>query len=172
MKICHRHPEPVSKNVIRDGSREVLDQVVGHVIRAAVGVDVVLLVKERSDLGVDTQLFAQFTAETIFKRFIILELAAGKLPLERVPRRLPALTQEHTVRSGCRSVLNNDADCYLDHKEKIMKLAWKYNEPRCFALNPTRKLRFEIVAWTFAALLRTFILHSGTTNGTRSQFKS
>src|SRR5207302_3335031 len=58
MKLCHRHPEPVSKDVIFDSSRKVLDQVVGNVVRSVVGVDIVLPVKERFDLGADTQLFA------------------------------------------------------------------------------------------------------------------
>jgi hypothetical protein len=100
MQICHRHPKPVSKNIIRDSSGKGLDKVVGYVIRSAVGIDVVLLVKERSDLGIDTQLFAQFTAETILEGFIILELPSREFPLERVARRLPSLTQENAVRSG------------------------------------------------------------------------
>src|SRR5205807_8614683 len=58
MKLCHRHPEPVSKDVIFDSSRKVPDEVVGNVVRSVVGVDIMLPEKECSDLGADTQLFA------------------------------------------------------------------------------------------------------------------
>src|SRR5207302_2604047 len=101
--------------------------------------------------------------ETILGRFIILELAAREFPLQRIARRLPALTQENAVRSGGRSHLDNDADCYLDHEEKIVKLEWKYNgEPGvaapirpCIDLATSRSIQ-----WKSLALLRGCYVHS------------
>ncbi len=92
-----------------------MDQEIGYVERAAVGIRVRLLMKPPAHDCLDPELLAQLSPETSEGILSRLDLSARELPLERVPCGRLALAEKHrgSVLRSSRS--HDDGDSDIDH---------------------------------------------------------